>query len=53
MPGGTAGNNDEALGTQQLLFIIDDGGEHHVVGIYIDTTTHTVGQTVWLLENLF
>ena len=53
MPGGTTGNDDETLGIQQLLFIVNNSGEDDIVCVHIDTSTHTVCQTLWLLEDLF
>ena len=52
MPRCATGYNHDALGTQQLLAVVNHGRKRHVVTLHIDTTSHTVVQTVRLLENL-
>ena len=51
MPTGSAGHDDEAAGSEQAIFVVDDSREFHVGLVYVDTSTHTVLETFRLLEN--
>ena len=52
MPGSTTSHNDKAFGIQQLLFIVNHGRKHHIIRFHIDTSAHTITDTVRLLKNL-
>ena len=53
MPGSSAGNDNKPLGIQQLFPMIDHSGKYHIVCFHIDTSTHTIMNTIGLFENLF
>ena len=52
MPRGAAGNDDHALGVEQLLAVVNQSRQRHVVGLYVDTATHAVSQAIWLFKDL-
>ena len=52
MPGCTAGSDDDTLGVEETIFVIDESGEGDVILAYVDTSTHGVGQGTRLLEDL-
>ena len=51
MPRRAASHDNEPLGVEQLLLVVDNCTEYHIVSIDIHTPTHTVGQTVGLLKD--
>ena len=52
MPRSTASHYHDALRTEKLFSIVNHGRERHVVALHIDASSHTVIQTLRLLENL-
>ena len=52
VPGCTASHDDDTLGIQQLFLMIDDSTECYMSSFHIDSSTHTVGETLRLLEDL-
>ena len=52
MPRSTASHNNKAFGVQQLFFIVYYCRKHHIIGFHIDTSAHTIVNTVRLLKNL-
>src|SRR5574344_1343278 len=52
VPRCSACHNHASLGVEQLLLIVDHCTQHHVIHIHVDASTHTVGDTIRLLENL-
>ena len=52
VPGCTASHDDDAFGIQQLFLMVDDSTECYVGSFHIDSSTHTVGETLRLFEDL-
>ena len=42
VPARTTGHDDDALGREQLLAVVDDGREGHVVVVHVDAPAHAV-----------
>ena len=50
MPGGAAGCDDDTLGIQETLFVINETGESDVILAYVHTPSHGVRQRARLLK---
>ena len=53
MPGSSASNNNKPFGIQQLFPVIYHSRKYHIISFHIDTSAHTIMNTIGLFENLF
>jgi len=52
MPRGAAGGNDDTLGIEETLLVVDESREGDVVMLDIDPPAHRIGKRARLLKNL-
>ena len=51
VPGSTTSHDDDPFSLQHLTAIVNERRQCDVVALYVDASSHTVGETLWLFED--